>query len=274
VRFLELTDREWLQLLGWIAPHLPRAITHYLQLLETAGQEVSLGVSLERVRRALDRSYVIPVLPDPYTLAAVRRRLELSLSRVAPTSQEQNGWQRTFLGLAELLARALRFGELCILMDGVDAYAPEIAPLDQVGAWLTDVLQLAGNVAGSAISVKCFVPHLVEPFVRRRLHLLERPVTLESLSWTPPELAKLLRTRITVATAGRFDSLDALSDPSLREIEAEIAAVVQPLPREAIYLAGQLLRSHVERRARGSPQLGIQDLNDAIEPYQRFPWIS
>jgi hypothetical protein len=56
-----------------------------------------------------------------------------------------------------------------------------------------------------------------------------------------------------------FDSLDAISDPGLLNVEASLASKVRPLiPREVLMLTERLLVEHVQRHgARG--KLELQD---------------
>ncbi len=271
--FAELTDSDWVRLLRLIAPHLPRKIAHYLAVVATTGQADDLRQSLGDLRQLLDRSYVIPIVPDLLTVAEVRHTIVRILSRISGDERRVTDLRQTFLELAAILAQPLHFGELFVLIDGADAYSTAVAPLEMVASWLSRVIILTGDTIEVPINLKGFIPHLLEPFLRPYKHSLERRVKLESLEWTRPELVKVLRSRVKVATGGRFDSLDALSDPGLIGIEEEIAQIVQPLPREAIYLASELLRSHFARHSAPTSQFDIQDMNDVIKPYHSFERI-
>ncbi len=92
----------------------------------------------------------------------------------------------------------------------------------------------------------------------------------ESLNWSRDDLVRLLRARILIATGGRYDSLDALSSPGLNAIEEQITSTVQPLRRAALYLAGQLLHSHITRRSALSALIEPEDLINVVESYQCF----
>jgi len=274
VRFLNAPEREWEQTLRLLAPHLPRSLPHYVRLLETYRESGLVSPALERVRNALDRSYRIPVLPEPRTLAQMLRRLEGSAPRLSSIPRAEGNWRSAAAELTTLLSNVLDFHEFVVMIDGVDAHAPAAAPWEAAGRWLVDALQLQHEIDGVSIQVKCFAPHLLRLYVEPYLGLHDTQVGIESLTWTYSDLVKLLRARILIATGGRYDSLDALSGPGVLAVEEQIAAAVQPLPREAIYLAGQLLHSHLTRHAALPTLIEPEDLTNVVEPYRRVQRVS
>ena len=274
VRFLNAPQREWDQMLRLLVPHLPRALTHYVKMLGHYRETGSVSQTLERVRNALDRSYRIPAPPEAGTSAEMLRRLELSALNIEPMRREVGDWHRSVIELTSLLSDIFRFQEFAVLIDGVDAYPQSVAPLNRAGEWLLDALQQMNRTEGATIHVKCFVPHLLRLYVEPHIRPSDAQVNLESLNWSNDDLVRLLRARIRIATGGRYDSLDALSSPGISAVEEQIAATVQPLPREALYLAGQLLHSYLSRSAALSSLIEPEDLTNVVVPYQRVQRVS
>lgn len=272
VRFLDAPEREWEQMLRLLAPHLPRALNHYVKMLGHYRATGSVSQALELVRNSLDRSYRIPAPPEAGTFAEMLRRLELSVLHIEPMQGKVGVWNRSVIELTSLLSDIFRFQEFAVLIDGVDAYPQAVAPLDRAGVWLIDALRRMDRIEGAAIHVKCFVPHLLRLYVEPHVGPSDAQVSFESLSWSSDDLVRLLRARILIATGGRYDSLDALSSPGINAIEEQIATTVQPLPREALYLAGQLLHSHLSHRAALSTLIEPEDLTNVVEPYKRVQW--
>ena len=170
-----------------------------------------------------------------------------------------------------MLDESLGFGELFVLVDSVDAYHRDIAPPGRVADWLMGLLRAFPGDHEPAVIVKCFAPHLLELFLQPAIDADDLQVETHYLTWTPSLLSEMLRKRIAVATGGQFDSLDALGDPGARNIETQIAQTIQlqPQPREAIYLAGEILRTHLARRALSLSQLNPQEINDVIGLYNQ-----
>jgi hypothetical protein len=265
-RFLDLAANEWLRLLSLMTSYLPRSIPHYLSFFTPSQDNNSFIESLTKIRGVLDRSYVIPLPPDAHIFADLRRRIELHLAQVGTEGNQAVDPRQAFLELAGMVNDSLSFGEIFVLADGIDAYHREVAPLQRVATWLADVLCAVDNIDVAPVSVKGFVPQLLRPFLQSMIPG-DIDCSVYDIEWSKESLVALVRRRVAVATGGGFDSLDALGDPGLRNIEEVIASTVQQQPREAIYLAGEILRSFSARRAVSSFQLTHLDVNHVINPY-------
>ena len=72
-----------------------------------------------------------------------------------------------------------------------------------------------------------------------------------TLSWDDHLLAEVIRRRIFVATDRKFDSLDAVSAPDVRNVELILAGQLEgkeKLPRQIIIKCQHLLRKVVESK--------------------------
>ena len=66
---------------------------------------------------------------------------------------------------------------------------------------------------------------------------------------------------------GLGTTLDAISSPGLRNVEARLLVVVPPFPRELLSLLGQVFYEHI-RRAGPTGPLELSDVETAIARYQ------
>lgn len=243
---------------------LPAPLTHYLTRLRAS-------LIPESLSRQIERAYIIPRTP------AAERVLELcdllaDLIVQNPRSNQESDLEYSlearFVWMVELLCRRMGFLSVLLFLDGVDSF-PE-TDRNPVAAveWIRPLLEIAPHWADRGVYLKGFLPEEMEGV------LLERaPETKQyshaHLEWTRPLLVHLLERRIYVATEGKFDELDALSEHGFRNVEQILVErLTAPyLPREALRLAQLVLEEFLERGARGDAKLTMDDVARANSRY-------
>ena len=169
--------------------------------------------------------------------------------------------------LVELLLGPLGLSAVYLLVDGVDGF-PETA--DSPAAITLLLAPLLSNIrrwAESGIFLKCFLPTETAKPLTKAIPQLRRLTHQVTITWSTQLLAEVLRQRIYVATAGAFGSLDAISTPSLRDTETQLAQIIRPLPREMLVLTNRLIWEHIHRSG-PTGQLDENDLRFALEWYE------
>jgi len=211
-------------------------------------------------------------LPNPpheqhvRTLVAAFAELQ-ELAR--PSSEARQPFDR----LLAIVCKELRYESVYILLDGVDD-RPEAAR-DPAFAlrWLEPIGRLVHEREAPNVFLKAFFPedfrHLIGD---SELSRLTGAVRSTSISWDAQQLIEMLRVRVSAASEGAFDSLDAISGPRLRHIERTLVEAAGLLPRNVLALAHQLLVEHI-RRTKAAEYLEPEDLRAALDHYnqiQRF----
>jgi hypothetical protein len=167
---------------------------------------------------------------------------------------------------AQLLFESLHYEALYLLVDGVDAYQETSAqPLEAISVlnWLLCNIQ---SWSSRRIFVKFFLPDELRSEIGGQKQLTPH-VKIGIIHWSNNSLVEVIQRRLGVASDGQFDSLDAISNPGLRNAEETLASIVNPpVPREVVMLTERLLVEHVQRcGAHG--KLESQDLQFALDWY-------
>lgn len=148
---------------------------------------------------------------------------------------------RCFELIAQITAAAGR--ALCyVVIDGVD----ELYETTTDWATSADLLApLLGNLRlleVPGLAVKAFVPSGVVAVLRERGLLREDRIATIELSWTPPLLGELLRSRLTVFSEGAVPSLALIAAPELAEIDQQLCAAASGSPRTLLNLGDRLVQ--------------------------------
>ncbi len=230
-RFLTLPDtmQKTLSLLLWrTQPELGWILTQWKE----GPWEATLASLLPP---ALRRGFLPP---SQKRLHHVIARIEAH--RVSPDASI--AW-RSLHALFEILHDHFGYRAIHILVDGVDAYSEtNRREGEREGArWLARWLTGFREFFRAPIYVKVFAPEMIRPDFR----MLEMPWPEAHLQWTSGMLVEMLRRRLYVASQGRFDSLDALAEIELEDLDRRLAHMASPsTPREVLWLVHRLFIEH------------------------------
>jgi hypothetical protein len=233
----------------------PGLLRHFLPQIERAGGLIPLVETFDPSAARL------PAPPSPYEVRALCAALE----RIPPVRDIPPASQR-FHDLIHLLLNVLDFEAVYLLVDGVDAFPETISEPHTAMTVLKPLLERMDAWAEQQVFLKLFLPtELRRALPRRRLTKRAKVAIIE---WKPESLVKVLHTRLRAASRGEFDSLDAISAPSLRDAETELLAAVPPVPRELLVLINRAIIEHI-RRAGPSGGLAPEDVKAAKLWYHR-----
>jgi hypothetical protein len=239
------------RVLGQNAPGLLR---HFLPQVERAGGLIPLVETFDPSASRL------PAPPSPYEVRALCAALE----RIPPVRDIPPAWQR-FQDLIHLLLNVLDFEAVYLLVDGVDAFPETISEPHTAMMVLKPLFEQTDAWAKQRVFLKLFLPTELRRALPRQLTKRAKVAIIE---WKPESLVKVLHTRLRAASRGEFDSLDAISAPSLRDAETELLAAVPPVPRELLVLINRAIIEHI-RRAGPSGGLVPEDVKAAKLWYHR-----
>jgi hypothetical protein len=213
--------------------HATGLLRHFLPQVERAGGLIPLVETFDPSAARL------PALPSPYEVRALCAALE----RIPPVRDIPPAWQR-FQDLIHLLLNVLDFEAAYLLVDGVDAFPETMSEPRAAVTVLKPLLERMDAWAEQQVFLKLFLPTELRRVLPRQLTKRAKVAIIE---WKPELLVEVLHARLRAASRGEFDSLDAVSAPSLRDAEAELLAVVPPVPRELLLLANRAIMEHVWR---------------------------
>jgi hypothetical protein len=261
---LGLDPPEQQRLATFLAGTLPGPLQRYLAILRQANTPFVLPPLLHR-------AYVLPNPPTAMILMRLCDVLEAALTDepVAPPTPDAG-----FAELVDLLFRVLGFRSILLLVDGADAFPETSDDPVAITEWLMPMFAQAQGWAARKIYLKGFLPLETEPVLNERIPHFAAETARVRLQWTPPMLAELIRKRVYVASGGEFDSLDAISSPDLRDVEAILAASVAPLPRELLILVRRVFQEYVHRTPDVTGYLEPADIDNALAWYRRHPGSS
>lgn len=252
-RLIELSDTERRTVAGLLVATLPAPLNRYLGILRAQRSPRALPPVLER-------SYQLDGAPAAETLLELCDRLEAADTALpAPSAPDAQ-----FEQLMTLLCGPLRFGAVYLLLDGLDAFPETIAHPNVAAEWIVWLVAQAPEWANRRIYVKGFVPLEVEPVLQARLPAQMAQFQISQLRWSPAELAAVVRQRVSAASGRRFDSLDALASPEVRQIEVYLAQHVAPLPRAIVQVARRVLLECERRLGGESGALEQGDIQSAL----------
>ncbi len=194
------------------------------------------GWSLLDYERLLDTDGFLDIL----TVQPAHHRLAEALKRTpsADSFYIEEGW--------DLLKEAFAAKSIHILIDGLDGFV-ETRPAHALMAWITPLLDKLEEWARKDIYLKFFIP------VKQKEggYPMLKGLQVAELGWDDHLLAEVVRRRVYVASRGAFDSLDAISELNLRNVELKLAASLPPnqkLPRQIIKKVREILINMVQDR--------------------------
>lgn len=250
--FLRLDETERYRVaeaLGW---SLPGPLSVYLERCRAAGSPRALS-------EVLDPAFVLRNPPSPEEIMRWADALEAAAGGSPPPSPEER-WAQ----FKKLLRSLLTFPSIYVLVDGLDGAPETIADPSAIARFLEPLFRWAEEWAEERVFLKAFLPAEARPLLEDRFPNVF--ASAHTIHWTPDLLAEVIRRRVYVATEGSFGSLDALASPALRDIEALLAEIVYPLPREILVITRQVIKEHAQREGYGL--LTPKDIQAAIHWYQ------
>lgn len=245
-----------LETVSFLRDALPGPLEHYLAMLRESGTPAGLSPILER-------TYALSAPPQPDALERFCDLLEMPVVKREASERETQ-----FRRLVELLRTRLGFKSILILTDGVDAIVENQHDDRSALQWIEWLLARAHVWRESAVFVKIFLPDAMEPVVRQ--HVFQSSLALRQVKivWTSDLLVEMLRKRITVASNGRFESLDAISSPNLDDTERRIVEAIPLLPRATLQVTQAALMLYIQRTGGDNGQLEETDIRAAVSWYQ------
>jgi hypothetical protein len=235
---------------------LPAPLSYYLAQAQETG-------SLAPLWRGCGMA-VAPTIEPPAT-----RWLSLCAELIAtPAGATPATAADRLQAFVNLLLGPLDLSSVFLLLDGVDGFVETAADPHAAAAMLAPLLANTGAWAAHGLLLKGFFPLEIATALDAAYPEMMRQTRRVILSWSPPQLADVIRQRVWVATEGGFGSLDALCSPSLRDSETQLARIVAPLPREMLVLTERLLWEHI-RRGDANPKLTASDLQAAANWYAK-----
>ena len=148
-----------------------------------------------------------------------------------------------------------------LLIDGVDGSAESINEPRKASEQVNRLLRITKDWAKKGVYIKVFLPEETELPIKSDL-------SKSHIEWTPDSLVKVIKQRVSVASKGRFGSLNAVSGLQLRNVDIEqiIVENVIHLPREIIFATQQLFQAY-EKRSKGLGKIEPEDLDAALMNY-------
>jgi hypothetical protein len=261
-RFLRLDDLVRQKLAFTLQATLRRELLRDLRQLGRTGD-------LAAWHKRLDRHFPHLEQPSPQALQHLCADLIAIL--------EQPGGQAwtppdALNSLFNLAREALHFRAVYVMVDGLDATESTVTQPDLAAQWLDALLEKAPNWRKQGVVLKCFLPAEIAHSVDKRIvkkRLAHSVFTTARLEWSPALLAELIRSRMFVASEGRLQSLSALFDESLLDVDELLAGAARPLPRDVIQLTQRVL---VQARQRLEGHVGLLsrvDVEDALAWYRQ-----
>lgn len=232
-RFKALNEVEKQRIRRVLDQNAPGLLRHYLPQIERAG---GLSPLVEAFAPSAAR---LPAPSNPYDVKALCAKLE----RI-PSSPNIPSVSQRFQDVLNLLLNVLNFNAVYLLVDGVDAFMETISNPTQSVAILRPLLEQMNTWAKQNVYLKGFLPLELRSLLP---HQLTKGAKFATIAWEREGLIDVLHARLRTASRGDFDSLDAISAPSLRNAESELLDVVPPVPRELLVLMNRVIEEHIQR---------------------------
>jgi hypothetical protein len=246
----------FLQTISW---DLALPISYYLSQIKKAE-------SLEPLISAFDPT--ARSLPNPPGKEDIIYLLK-KLSRYMPSEARKPDSEKRLNILFDLILNKLKFEAVYILVDGVDAFFETAKSPERALRTISWLLDNTLSWMERHIYIKYFLPHemqsiIMEPPAFRLLTLKSKIIIIK---WDAETLSEVIRQRLQEASGGRFDSLTAISDRTLRAsgrspeeaLIAELRRHRKLSPRSLIRTVNWLLTNHV-RDERVEEKLTPRDL--------------
>ena len=253
-RFLGLSKADQESIRQTLDQNDPGLVKRFLPQLERVGGVGPLAESFDPSAAHLTK----PAQPNDVRALCSALAQMPAAHRVPPAIQR-------FEALLDLLLGVLGFQAVYLLVDGVDAWLETQRRPDLAVAVLAPLLEHGADWSTRQFFIKLFLPCELQKALPRRL---TKGAQSAIIRWDSKSLAEVLRQRLSAASGGGFDSLDAISHPSLRGAEEELLATIGPFPtpRELLVLVNQIVVEHVLRDGQDCG-LEPQDMQAAIMWY-------
>ena len=170
----------------------------------------------------------------------------------------------------DFLMEKFPYGAVHFLLDGVDGFSETVARPILGAQWLETWMEgFFTFFPTDSVRLKVFTPPEMAPQWKgdQILPFLERTEIL----WNRANLVEMLRRRVYIASDRKFETLDALCDDSINEMEDILVDVLfekgTPLPRELLALMQSILRAHM-LRAPNTPYLTQADIEMGLQRFQ------
>lgn len=256
-RFLNLSGRDQ-RLLADLLASMTDEYPSILTVWEPELWEILLGLLVKPV---LKNNFTFPRSQD---IEDVRKILERArpwceVDSLALTRQ-----------VIDFLREKFHYGAIHFLLDGVDGFAETVARPERGAQWLEKWMEgFFAFFPTDSVRLKVFTPPEMIPTWddEKGFPSLEQTEIL----WNRANLVEMLRRRIYVASDRVFETLDALCDESVIELEEMLVDTLleagAPLPRELLALMQDILRVHTLRSPK-TPYLSWADVETSLHRFQ------
>lgn len=262
-RFLELPLSSRRRVRQVLEETLPAPLQYYLLQLKDAGSLSPLAQAFDPTAREL------PSEPLPSTIRLFCEALSENGRTPTgfPISVPRGSPEERFDAFTDLLFGTLKYESVYLLVDGADAHTqvpqfilPTIAPL----------LRRLNRLEAQKVFLKFFLPDDVAPLLNHSL--LTEPTKTAIIHWEREALIAIIRERLSVASEGMYDGLDAITTPDApRPAETYLAKAVHPIvPREILALTQRVFNEHI-LRVGPYGRLERRDFEDALRWYREQP---
>jgi len=255
-RLLDLGHPERRAVATLLDAALPAPLSYYLDQLRSDNNPA-------RLARRLEKSYRLPTPTTTDLIAELCSALEASLPQQTVSLEPHERFEL----LKTVILDGLRFRKLVIQIDNLDSIAETINNPEAMAERILWPLEQAVRWAEQGVILNAFLPSELEASLGQRSPELLGVVRQARVVWSDTLLAEVIRLRLGDATGGLFNSLDAVSSPSLKAIEATIVAAALPLPREVILLTSRVLAAYAQRVGEAPGQIQPGDLDQGLEWY-------
>lgn len=256
-RLLRASDQAIKTTAAILRAGLPGSLDYYLTVLRETGTPVGLTPLLER-------TYALNAPPPPDVL-----RVFCDVLSSPAIKAMQGEVEDVFQAFIEILTGTLGFSHILMLIDGVDSVYENQLDSKFATEWFYDLLNKADMWAKSKVFLKLFIPDVMETVLSDRLQRWPFIGHTARIVWDQDLLVTMLRRRISVASEGWFDSLDAISTPALIDVERQLVSHVPHLPRVVLQVTRQALLHCAGRADDEDQQLDEEDIQYAIAWYQQ-----
>ena len=251
--FLDLDQHQRWTVRFMLDRALPGPLDYFLDALVSGGDPAEAA-------RVYDPTARWPNVPTAEQYSEFYRALK---AVVGPGNYNVN--PHSLNAWARLLVEDLNFEGVFLLLDGIDAYPETLKNAQTAVQLLNPLLSRAAQWTQLSVFFKAFLPVELLPLMRQEE--LTTDVRIVTIVWSQELLVSFIRRRVEAAMKTAPASLDMLSDPGLRNLDASLVSAAKPLPRDVMMLVERLFFEHV-RRAGASGKLSEEDLEAALAGYQ------
>jgi hypothetical protein len=256
-RLLESNDQVQQKVAQFLNSFLPNSLSYYLARLDQHDSPNALSA-------LLDPSYLLPISQKKHLVGQLSALLRAHLQGV---NNLQLDPEQRFEWVADLLLKDLGFRSIFILTDGIDSYPETYASPILAAQTVAPLLEAMPEWESKRIYFKGFFPLEDKSTIIEYLPVGFNKLNTADIEWDIPKLASLIQRRVYHASKGMFGSLDAVCSPELRDVEATLARLCVPLPREILALTQKILEEYYDRTRGLGTQIEIEDIENAKDWY-------